>query len=892
MPERVESVGLGDSGPVGAEFIEGEISQRHEVTVHESLFAVAGDTFTTKYAYTADGQVRQVTYPQVTDGDGTVVLGAETVTTRFDSQSNPSWMGGGFGWGIYVAASAWNADGTPAGRDLGNTYGAAVTYGWDEVTGRLTGTSLARQGVPGTELAVGYGYDPSGNVTSLIDTPTNTAAAGQKDAQCFQYDGLQRLQVAWTDTQTSCTRGTVTAANVGGVASYWSEYAYDALGNRTSLTEHTSTGTATTTYQHGAGTAGPHQLTSMTKTTGGVAVTTGYGWDAAGNQTSRTVAAQQQTQTWDAEGKLAATAGATSGDVSNVYGADGSRLVRVDTSGVTVFLPGGQEVHATAAGVAATRWYTFAGATVAVRTGIGLAGVSSVVSDAHGTPLASVKNTDWSVPVTRYRTDPFGAARTGQAGTFAGRGFLSAPTDQTGLTLLGVRFYDPGTGTFLSPDPELAPGVPAQFNAYVYAGNNPVTWADPSGRNWLGQLWGGVTSFVKKNQAEIGGIIAGALVTTGCLAATGGAGSVGCFIAGGAVAGAVTNVWRQAQSGQRFDIGSFARDTLTGGLLGAAGGYLGKFIAPAAGKIVSAVRSALKPAAKTGSSFRAAGSAVRPAASASRPVSSASGNAQQQAASCAVNSFVPGTLVLLADGSKAPIQALKIGDKVLATDPVTGKSTAEPVIATIIGTGEKDLVTVSTTSPGGKTGVVVATAGHPFWVGDRHEWVDAGDLATGDWLRTSAGTWVQVTAVQHDHREQTVHNLTINTTHTYYVYAGDTAILTHNCGGATGTQGWRVGDSIDNLTRAGNSPAWSTVRGRYWKNVANSAVDGEFTAANLTRMRGGKPPVHDEIGVPMELNHIKPRAAGGTHTLDNLEPVWPWEHAAVDPYRHYTGPTP
>jgi len=47
---------------------------------------------------------------------------------------------------------------------------------------------------------------------------------------------------------------------------------------------------------------------------------------------------------------------------------------------------------------------------------------------------------------------------------------------------------------------------------------------------------------------------------------------------------------------------------------------------------------------------------------------------------------------------------------------------------------------------------------------------------------------VQITAIAHDHREQTVHNLTINTAHTYYVYAGDTAVLTHNCGAAGGVE--------------------------------------------------------------------------------------------------------
>ncbi len=108
----------------------------------------------------------------------------------------------------------------------------------------------------------------------------------------------------------------------------------------------------------------------------------------------------------------------------------------------------------------------------------------------------------------------------------------------------------------------------------------------------------------------------------------------------------------------------------------------------------------------------------------------------------------------------------------------------------------------------------------------------------------------------------------------------------------TAATGWRVGDPIENLTRAGNSPSWSTVRARYWKNAANDALEGEYSASNLARMEAGKPPLQDELGVPKELNHIVPRWQGGGHTLDNLEPLWPWEHAAVDPFRFYTGPTP
>jgi hypothetical protein len=61
--------------------------------------------------------------------------------------------------------------------------------------------------------------------------------------------------------------------------------------------------------------------------------------------------------------------------------------------------------------------------------------------------------------------------------------------------------------------------------------------------------------------------------------------------------------------------------------------------------------------------------------------------------------------------------------------------------------------------------------------------VDAKDLRTGEWLRTSAGTYVQVTALERwTTRQATVHNLTVSDLHTYYVLAGGTAVLVHNCG--------------------------------------------------------------------------------------------------------------
>ncbi|MDU0305619.1 hypothetical protein, partial [Streptomyces sp. PAL114] len=61
--------------------------------------------------------------------------------------------------------------------------------------------------------------------------------------------------------------------------------------------------------------------------------------------------------------------------------------------------------------------------------------------------------------------------------------------------------------------------------------------------------------------------------------------------------------------------------------------------------------------------------------------------------SCPVgNSFVPGTKVLMADGTTKPIEEVKAGDKVVATDPETGETRIETVTAEIKGEGLKHLV--------------------------------------------------------------------------------------------------------------------------------------------------------------------------------------------------------
>ncbi|UJW28739.1 toxin C-terminal domain-containing protein [Saccharothrix sp. AJ9571] len=154
------------------------------------------------------------------------------------------------------------------------------------------------------------------------------------------------------------------------------------------------------------------------------------------------------------------------------------------------------------------------------------------------------------------------------------------------------------------------------------------------------------------------------------------------------------------------------------------------------------------------------------------------------APSCSKNSFVPGTLVLLADGSYKPIEQVTLGDQVLATDPVTGLTQARAVIDLIPGQGLKHLVRITVDTDGDRgdaTGTVTATDEHPFWVAGPDRWTDAEDLNRGNLLRTPDGRLLEVVAVHEWTQPQHVHNLTVEGLHTYYVLVGGLPVLVHNC---------------------------------------------------------------------------------------------------------------
>ena len=142
------------------------------------------------------------------------------------------------------------------------------------------------------------------------------------------------------------------------------------------------------------------------------------------------------------------------------------------------------------------------------------------------------------------------------------------------------------------------------------------------------------------------------------------------------------------------------------------------------------------------------------------------------------NSFVPGTLVLMADGSRKKIEDVRAGDWVLAKDPTTGKTGPRKVTEVRTKVSLRTMVEL-TDSSGGK---IKATDEHPFWVESEKRWVNAIDLKPAYRFLTADNTSAEVTGTRSWSGIQKVHNFTVDGLHTYFVASSREAapLLVHN----------------------------------------------------------------------------------------------------------------
>jgi RHS repeat-associated protein len=440
-------------------------------TIPGTQTGLAG-TYTYVYTYNQDGSVATTRLPAVGD------LGLETLTKGYNSLGKPTTLSTSLG-STYVTGTDYTSFNEVGAVHLRNNAGnlADIVRTYETDSRRLSQIWTTRQTAPTTVADVRYGYDAAGNVTKIADLTAS-------DTQCFTTDYLRRLSEAWTPSNGDCTAAP-TAGLLGGPARYWQSYTYDVSGSRTGLVQHaTPTGDRTTSYTIAAGT---HELSGTSTTDNGGTSTGAYTYDTAGNTLTRpTASAGTQTMTWDPEGHLA-TSTDTTGATSYIYDVDGARLVRIDPTGKTLYLPGQELRYTTTSGAKkGTRYYAHADLTIASRTS---GGVTWLSADQHGTAGIAINAVDQTTSIRRET--PFGILRatTGTWPTAIDKGFVGGTNDNTGLTHLGAREYDPLVGRFISVDPVVDEKDPQQLHGYAYANNAPVTAIDANG------LW---PSFVDK----------------------------------------------------------------------------------------------------------------------------------------------------------------------------------------------------------------------------------------------------------------------------------------------------------------------------------------------------------------------------------------------------------
>ncbi len=430
------------------------------------------DSYSYTMAYGADGS------PTLQGVPGKGGLPAESLTIGYDSLGAPGGLHSSSG--SYVVAVTYDHLGRLA-QTIQDQSSATLyrTYTYDDGTNRLIELLSQRSATTNAVIADRkYTYTDAGDLSSISD---NTPATGV-DTQCFSYDGKQQLTAAWTPATTSCAAPTA-SSTFSGPAPYWQSYTYDTIGNRTSITRHATTSTGTTktdTYAYPAlGQPQPHTVRTITHT-GGTTPDT-YTYDLAGN----TLTTPTTTYTYDLEGhQKTALVGTQS--LSDIYDADGNRLLHIDATGTTLYL-GDMELHANPNATAASgvRTYTSAdGRQVAERTttaGVTGSRLSFLDTDQHGTATATL-DTATNTP-TRRHLDPFGGNRDATTPSWIdNHGYLNKPTDTpTATTHLGAREYSSALGRFLSVDPLLDPADPLQTGGYSYAANNPITKSDPTG---------------------------------------------------------------------------------------------------------------------------------------------------------------------------------------------------------------------------------------------------------------------------------------------------------------------------------------------------------------------------------------------------------------------------
>ena len=304
--------------------------------------------------------------------------------------------------------------------------------------------------------------------------------------------------------------------------------------------------------------------------------------------------------------------------------------------------------------------------------------------------------------------DPYGFG--GQAGYY---------TDgETGLSLLGQRFYDPSVSRFLNRDPI---GSAGGLNLYRYADNNPVNFMDPLGLDpgyWDG-FWSGYLGHSGSFGKGIGRGFAN-------------------FGAGMVLQQPGSLLPQSVQDWQPYGA-ACNEDVADGQQFGYDLAFVGSFFT-GAGEEAEATRLLKGPC------------------------------------------FIAGTPVQMKDGDSKPIEDVEAGDLVQSRNEKTGQSEVKIVERTYVEHVKRVVTaSFADASTGKVVQTVTCTPQHPFYVAGKG-FVAAELLPIGASVVTRSGSPLLVCTVKlkDDAKGHTVYNFEVQDDHTYFVGTASGGAWVHN----------------------------------------------------------------------------------------------------------------
>jgi RHS repeat-associated protein len=325
-------------------------------------------------------------------------------------------------------------------------------------------------------------------------------------------------------------------------------------------------GVPTSTYTYaGTGYENPHAVTQI----GNGTATTTYSYDNNGNLTSAGTGTATTTYTYDYANHLTAIF-ANNSTTTFGYDAFGQRVYQIASTTATTTYPfkffSIASTTKSGANYATSTEYIFNGDTLlstvdqAFKNGAatGTAAVSYVHPDHLGsTHIVTDANQNLVQTLDFY---PYGETRiSNSTSTNEKRKFIGQFSDDTNLSYLQARYYNPNQAQFISQDPVFweigltqdgkdALSNSQALNSYGYASDNPITNKDPMGR-WYVQI--GIDKSINLFGYQVMTGVAGIRIN--------GQGAV-LYSSGGGGAGGLINLPVQFNSG---DINVFSPDVTT-----------------------------------------------------------------------------------------------------------------------------------------------------------------------------------------------------------------------------------------------------------------------------------------------------------------------------------------